>query len=107
MPENCTTGVIQDRQFRLRLRRDVWRDSSRPKGHLRAIADWDFTLRFMGFLVGGLAIGELGPGGIQVGGIINDSSPAQQSAGSVTSTYDRRTLYGYSWGGGIQAKLNE
>ena len=29
------------------------------------------------------------------------------AAGSVTSTYDRRILYGYSWGGGIQAKLNE
>ena len=80
--------------------------SFQTRGHIRAIAGWEFTPRFMGFLAGGLAIGELGPGGIQVGGIIVDN-PSPVSAGSVTSTYGRRTLYGYSWGGGVQAKLNE
>ncbi len=105
VPENCSAGVIQTGNFGC-ASGATFGGSFQTRGHIRAIAGWEFTPRFMGFLAGGLAIGELGPGGIQVGGIIVDN-PSPVSAGSVTSTYGRRTLYGYSWGGGVQAKLNE
>jgi opacity protein-like surface antigen len=104
VPEGCSAGVMQTGNFGCGAAAAF--GSFQTRGHIRGIAGWEFTPRFMGFVAGGLAIGELGAGGIQAGGILA-SSPANPSAGSISSTYGSRMLYGYSWGGGVQAKLNE
>ena len=104
VPENCSAGVITTGNFGCASGAAF--GSFQTRGHVRGIAGWEFTPRFMGFVAGGLAIGELGPGGIQVGGIIIDN-PATTAAGSISSTYAGKMLYGWSWGGGVQAKLNE
>ena len=104
VPEGCSAGVMQTGNFGFGAAAPF--GSFQTKAHIRGIAGWEFTPRFMGFVAGGLAIGELGPGGIQAGGIIANS-PSNPSAGSVSSNYGRQYLYGYSWGGGVQAKLDE
>lgn len=80
--------------------------SFETKGHVRGIIGAEITPRFMAFAAGGLAIGQLGAGGIQVGGIVVDS-PSDPGAATASSTYGRKTLFGTSWGGGVQVKLNE
>jgi opacity protein-like surface antigen len=104
VPENCSAGVIVTGNFGCGSGAAF--GSFKTRGHARGIAGWEITPNFMGFVAGGLAIGELGAGGIQVGGLIADS-PSQPQAGSASSSYGRQMLYGWSWGGGVQTKINE
>ena len=104
VPENCSAGTISTGN--IGCGSGAAFGSFATRGHIRGIAGWEFTPRFMGFVAGGLAVGELGAGGIQVGGIIVEGANPP-GASSITSTYGRRMLYGASWGGGVQAKLNE
>ena len=72
VPALCDAGVISTGNFGCGSGA-AFGGSFQTRGHVRGIAGWEFTPRFMGFLAGGLAIGELGAGGIQVGGIIVDN----------------------------------
>ncbi|HZO46195.1 MAG TPA: hypothetical protein VFB68_09905 [Xanthobacteraceae bacterium] len=80
--------------------------SFETKGHVRAIVGADISPRLMAFIAGGLAIGQLGNGGIQAGAFLTESPFGAVITGAAT-TYGQRTLYGKSVGGGAQIKISE